>query len=47
VDDAVEVEGRTIRVIELDGRRISRLLVGPPPEPAPDAESDDERAPTA
>jgi putative hemolysin len=44
VDDTVEVEGRTLRVIELDGRRISRLLVGPPPEPDPDAESEDERA---
>jgi putative hemolysin len=43
-DDTVEVEGRTIRVLELDGRRISRLLVGPPPEPSPDAAAEDERA---
>jgi len=46
VDDTVEVAGRTIRVVELDGRRISRLLVGPPPEPEPAAESADERAHT-
>jgi putative hemolysin len=43
----VVVEGRTIRVIELDGRRISRLLVGPPPEPEPDDESADEPASSA
>ena len=36
VGDTIEVEGRTIAVQELDGRRIARLLVGPPPEPAPD-----------
>ena len=41
---AVEVEGRTIRVIELDGRRISRLLVGPPPDPPEDADEDARRA---
>ena len=34
VGDAVEVEGRTITVVELDGRRIARLRVEPPP-PAP------------
>ncbi|SOD93916.1 hemolysin family protein [Blastococcus haudaquaticus] len=33
VGDVVEVEGRTLSVVELDGRRISRLLVSPPPEP--------------
>jgi putative hemolysin len=48
LDDTVDVEGRTIRVIELDGRRISRLLVGPPPEPRPDAEAAEEQgAPSA
>jgi putative hemolysin len=36
VGDTIEVEGRSITVLELDGRRIARLLVGPPPEPAPD-----------
>ena len=44
LDDTVEVEGRAIRVIELDGRRISRLLVGPPPDPPEDAD-EDARAP--
>src|SRR3954449_11194202 len=34
VGDTIEVEGRTITVLELDGRRIARLLVGPSPEPA-------------
>jgi putative hemolysin len=29
--DTIEVEGRTIAVVELDGRRIARLLVGPAP----------------
>ena len=36
VGDTIAVEGRTIEVIELDGRRISRLRVGPP-APATDA----------
>jgi putative hemolysin len=36
VGDTVEVEGRTLSVVELDGRRIARLLVGPPPDPADD-----------
>ncbi len=42
VGDTVEVEGRPIRVLELDGRRIARLLVGPPPErePAPAEDGD-------
>ncbi|TFV53542.1 hemolysin family protein [Blastococcus sp. TF02A-35] len=31
VGDAVEVEGRRIEVLELDGRRIARLRVSPPP----------------
>jgi CBS domain containing-hemolysin-like protein len=34
VGDAVEIEGRRIEVLELDGRRIARLRVGPPPAPA-------------
>jgi putative hemolysin len=38
VGDTVEVEGRTLTVLELDGRRIARLLVSPPPEPAEDAD---------
>ena len=47
-DDSVEVEGRTIRVLELDGRRISRLLVGAPPQPAAAEGADqEERAPSA
>jgi magnesium and cobalt exporter, CNNM family len=39
VGDAVEVEGRTLTVLELDGRRIARLSVtaAPAPEPAADA----------
>jgi putative hemolysin len=40
VGDTVQVEGRTITVQELDGRRIARLLVGPAPEPAEDAKSE-------
>jgi putative hemolysin len=36
VGDAVEVEGRTLSVVELDGRRIARLLVSAPPAPADD-----------
>jgi putative hemolysin len=38
--DAIEVEGRRIEVIELDGRRIARLRVGPPPASPP---GDDEQ----
>jgi putative hemolysin len=36
VGDAVGVEGRRITVLALDGRRISRLRVEPPPVPADD-----------
>jgi putative hemolysin len=36
VGDTIEVEGRRITVLELDGRRIARLLVDPPPTPAAD-----------
>ncbi|RZU33117.1 hemolysin family protein [Blastococcus saxobsidens] len=38
VGDAVEVEGRRLEVLELDGRRIARLRVSPPPAPVPDDE---------
>jgi putative hemolysin len=33
--DTIEVEGHALRVLELDGRRIARLLVTPPPAPQP------------
>jgi putative hemolysin len=36
IGDTIEVEGRSIEVVELDGRRIARLRVGPPSEPADD-----------
>ena len=39
VGDTVEVEGRTLTVVELDGRRISRILVSAPPEPTDDEAS--------
>jgi putative hemolysin len=38
VGDTVEVEGRTLSVLELDGRRIARLLVGPAPTPQQDTD---------
>jgi len=38
VGDTIEVEGRRIEVLELDGRRISRLLVGPAPEEPAEAD---------
>ncbi|TKJ35655.1 hemolysin family protein [Blastococcus sp. CCUG 61487] len=41
--DTVEVDGRAIAVVELDGRRIARLRVDPPP-PTPD--EDDEAEPS-
>ncbi|MCU1614353.1 MAG: hypothetical protein JWO98_1893 [Frankiales bacterium] len=51
VGDTVEVDGRTLTVLELDGRRISRLSVSRPPEPGNDEAPDDaelpSRAPTA
>jgi putative hemolysin len=34
VGDTIEVDGRTLTVVELDGRRIARLSVTRPPEPA-------------
>jgi putative hemolysin len=36
IGDTVEVEGRELRVLELDGRRIARLSVTRPPEQGPD-----------
>src|SRR5215213_4696685 len=36
VGDTIEVEGRRTTVLQLDGRRIARLLVDPPPTPAAD-----------
>jgi putative hemolysin len=44
VGDTVEVEGRTLTVIELDGRRIARLLISPPPAPVDDEASTSEAA---
>jgi putative hemolysin len=38
IGDTVEVEGRTLTVLELDGRRIARLSVSPPPQTEDDAE---------
>jgi putative hemolysin len=39
VGDTITVDGRTLTVLELDGRRIARLRVSPPPEtPTDDAE---------
>jgi putative hemolysin len=38
IGDTVEVEGRTHTVLELDGRRIARLSVSPPPQTEDDAE---------
>jgi putative hemolysin len=45
VGDTIEVDGRTLTVLELDGRRIARLLVSPPPEPAPDPDDARSEAP--
>jgi putative hemolysin len=38
VGDSVEVEGRELRVLELDGRRIARLAVARAPEPTTEVE---------
>ena len=38
VGDTIEVEGRRLTVLELDGRRIARLRVDPPPAPTEDGE---------
>jgi putative hemolysin len=39
VGDTIEVDGRSVTVLELDGRRIARLQVSAPPTPA-DADAD-------
>src|SRR3712207_4969683 len=39
VGDAVQAEGRTLTVLELDGRRIARLSVTRAPDPAPASET--------
>src|SRR3954447_23442097 len=44
VGDTIQVEGRTMTVVELDGRRIARILVGPAPVPAEDEASETEPA---
>jgi putative hemolysin len=44
VGDAIEAEGRRITVLELDGRRIARLRVDPPPTPRPDGGGDERRS---
>jgi putative hemolysin len=46
VGDSIEVEGRSIAVLELDGRRIARLLVSAPPAPADDDGTRTEAAPS-
>jgi putative hemolysin len=45
IGDSIEVEGRTLTVLELDGRRIARLQVSAPPEPAEDADDAHSGAP--
>jgi putative hemolysin len=40
VGDTIEADGRTITVLELDGRRIARLRVSPPPQ-EPSGEADE------
>ena len=45
VGDAIEVEGRAITVVELDGRRIARLRVDPPAPTPEDGESTQDDAP--
>jgi putative hemolysin len=47
VGDTIEVEGRTLAVLELDGRRISRLSVDRPADEGPDAADLTSGAPTA
>jgi putative hemolysin len=41
VGDTVETAGRSLSVLELDGRRIARLLVSPPPAQTPEGVPDD------
>jgi putative hemolysin len=38
VGDEIVVDGRTLTVLELDGRRIARLRVSGPPQPQPDGD---------
>ncbi|MET0763552.1 MAG: hemolysin family protein [Blastococcus sp.] len=45
VGDTIEVERRKITVVELDGRRIARLRVDPPPAPAADENGAKSEAP--
>jgi putative hemolysin len=40
IGDSIEVAGRTLTVLELDGRRIARLQVSAAPEPAPEQEGE-------
>ncbi|MGY1635079.1 hemolysin family protein [Geodermatophilus sp. SYSU D00742] len=47
VGDAVSVEGRTLTVLELDGRRIARLSVSPVPDAEPAREEVQEGSPAA
>jgi len=42
IGDQILVEDRTVTVIELDGRRIARLRVSAPPEPAPGEDAGDD-----
>jgi putative hemolysin len=44
IGDEIVVEGRTLTVIELDGRRIARLRVGAPTAPPPGDDGDDVRS---
>src|SRR5687768_3743293 len=47
VGDTIEVEGRRLTVLELDGRRIARLRVDPPPAPAEDGDARTEPSTTS
>jgi putative hemolysin len=42
IGDGIEIDGRAVTVLELDGRRIARLLVAPPSEPAAEETSPSE-----
>jgi putative hemolysin len=45
--DSVVLEQRTIEVIELDGRRIARLRVGPPPDADDEGDGGEQASPSA
>jgi putative hemolysin len=47
VGDAVEVEERTLTVLELDGRRIARLSVSPGPDAQPASDAEGSQAPAS